>query len=1008
MLYGLLGFFLTPYLLEKNLVDRVQQDYQAELRIKKIDVNPFALSLKISGLELDSPEGDPTIRIHEAFTNFQLSSIFRLAFTFDEIRFTSVELFVTRDKNGEMNFSYLLASADTNSESDTVKSTEDSSLLHALIFRFAIEDFVINWTDQLPAEPIKTRFGPIAIDIKDLNTLPDLSAQQSVTIATENAGTLSWTGSLQLNPLLSSGHLKLTESHFPLVSAYIRHQSGIEIVDGSTNFEADYAVNQTKSGEIEARIDNINLALRDVTIRSFSDGTGFDFAGPDQQILKLPNMQLNDGAFLWPEQTVSLKSITIDNPKISVLRDENGVFNLEPRQADSNSHNSSTTSNTVVSQNGSASMPAATSSNESTADNPWQFSIDNLAVNGLILDVIDQSVSPQATLGISDFNLNISDISNDLNKRFPTTLSLQALSGGQLSLKGEMALLPNPEFDFDVVLDAIQLAVVQPYLKQQANLKLDSGAINLDGHMNGSAKEPFSFKGNLEVVDLLLAESVNDARLASWKKFRANKIALSLANRQLDVSELHFDQLYADILIDRSGSLNIGQIKKSDAGETNITTVATSEAVETKVTTEANESDFKIRVGDVALAEASADFADLSLPLPFAIKIDSINGKMTTISNQSSEPSEISLEGKVDEFGFVRISGFITPLQPPKNTNVMVQFDNIAIPKFTPYLIPFAGHKIANGSLDLKLGYQIKNSQLVGDNSIVLRDFKLGDKVPHPDALDIPLGLAVALLKDASGKIDIDLPIRGDIDDPKFSYGEVVKSTLGKLLLKIILSPFTLLGNLLGIEPNELDSITFLAGRADLTPPQVQRIGKLAEALSLRPALQLVINGVFDRTADGLALRTTRFDQFLALRITELATTEPTIQTTDQKRIALELLFKEQSATNDAPQKLDALRLQFTTLVEAEGQNPTETFDNLSYSSELRRQLIDLQSIDDNELTQLATARAKALKAGLIEINNKLEQRIIVAENTTAAQKDGKPIEMKVTLKSGSSQVTKE
>ena len=195
----------------------MQQNFNAELRVEKIEINPFVLSLRINGLELDNPEGEPTARIAEIFANFQLSSLFRFALTFDEIRLSSPELFVTRDKSGNMDFAYLTQSAGAAVEDNGATSDEDAGLFPALVYNFTIEDWAINWTDQFPVEPLKARFGPITIGIKELNTLPDRVGQQSVVIVTENSGTLSWSGNLQLSPLRSSGHASLAAFRFPLV-----------------------------------------------------------------------------------------------------------------------------------------------------------------------------------------------------------------------------------------------------------------------------------------------------------------------------------------------------------------------------------------------------------------------------------------------------------------------------------------------------------------------------------------------------------------------------------------------------------------------------------------------------------------------------------------------------------------------------------------------------------------------------------------------------------------------
>jgi hypothetical protein len=964
----------------------MQQEFDAELRVEKIEINPFVLSLRINGLELDNPDGEPTVRIQEIFTNFQLSSLFRLALTFDEIRLSSPELFITRDKSGNIDFAYLIPSTDGQVEENAATADEESGLLQALVFDFTIEDWFITWSDQLPVEALKTRIGPINIGIKELNTLLNRAGKQTVVIVTENTGTLSWTGDLQLNPLRSSGHASLEESRFPLASAYFRHQTGLEIVDGSGDLELDYEVTTTDAGQIRASVGNFNLTFTDIVINSFADGTGFDFSGKNQQILKLPRVQITDGQFNWPEQTISLGSISVDKPQVDLSRDEKGVFNLEPRPTEAGDQVATAA----------ASETTASNSGQSNSEDQWQLSVGKLAINDLALDLLDQSVSPEAKLGVTHFNLSISDISNLPGKRFPTNLNLQALSGGKLSLKGEISVLPEPRFDFDVILDAVQLAGVHPYIKQQANLNMDSGAINLSGHIGGSVEEPLLFNGDLEIVDLIIAESIKQERLASWKSFRAEKIALSLAKRQLDISRLYFDQLYGDILINKDSSLNIEKVKKTDAG----TTASKPSKVKAEAGKGDSESNLKVRIGDIVLTNASADFQDLSLPLPFAVKINALNGKMTTISTESKEPSAVSFEGKVDEFGFARISGTVTPLDPADNTDLLVSFENISVPKFTPYSIPFAGREVASGKLDLKLGYEVKGGQLAGENSIVLRDFELGKEVPHPDAMNLPLGLAVALLKDVNGKIDIDLPVRGNINDPDFNYGGVILGALGDLLVKIVLSPFTALGSLLGIEASELESVKFLDGRSDLTPPEMEKTGKLAEALSLRPELQLTIAGVSDAEADGLALRTAELERILELRITEVAAaSDSSIQYADLRRTALEQLFSEQPDPATASQTLENLRVQFSTLVEVEGQaEPVPNLDTLAYAGEIRKRLIDSQIIGENDLAILASARAETLKAALLSIDVNLQERVLIAENVAVTREDDEPVKMNVTL----------
>jgi hypothetical protein len=289
---------------------------------------------------------------------------------------------------------------------------------------------------------------------------------------------------------------------------------------------------------------------------------------------------------------------------------------------------------------------------------------------------------------------------------------------------------------------------------------------------------------------------------------------------------------------------------------------------------------------------------------------------------------------------------------------------------------------------------------LIGENSIVLRNFELGEKVPHPDATNLPLGLAVALLKDSSGKIDIDLAVSGNVDDPEFSYGSVILDSLGTFLAKIVVSPFAALGGMLGVEASDLEYVKFLEGRSDLTPPEKEKAGKLAEALSMRPELQLVIAGVFDPEADELALRTARLDNMLDLKISEIASDSGAeTQYADMRREALEQLFREQLAEDNPDQKLDALQEQFSTTTKVEGQKgATTTMDSLAYANALRQQLIGVQEVGEEELAGLASSRARALQTAMLAADESLQQRISIVDSVEVERAQGEPIRMKVTL----------
>jgi len=412
------------------------------------------------------------------------------------------------------------------------------------------------------------------------------------------------------------------------------------------------------------------------------------------------------------------------------------------------------------------------------------------------------------------------------------------------------------------------------------------------------------------------------------------------------------------------------------------------------------EAAFVATIGKVRIEGAAADFTDESLPLPFSARIEDMAGELSTIATNSAEPSTVALQGKVDEFGLVRVSGFMTPLDVPKNTDLKVIFENVEIPKFSAYTIPFAGREIASGRLDLDLGYQVRDSQLVGENKIVLRDFELGDEVPHPGAASLPLGLAVALLKDSAGNIDIDLPVSGDLDDPEFGYGRVIGQAVANLIIKIVACPFSLLVNLLGVEADELEYINFPVGRSDLAPPEIERANKLAEALALRPELRLELSGVVDRDGDGRALQTMKVDADIDARMAELEA-DSDAQFTERRQQTIESLYRQSVSADEVA--LDALRTQFVTAqADAETGRSEDVFDALAFTEELRRQLIDATAVDEAELVRLARERAENTQAAVIAVDPALQGRVTIVElQEEAPDRREDMVRMKVSLSAG-------
>jgi len=325
-----------------------------------------------------------------------------------------------------------------------------------------------------------------------------------------------------------------------------------------------------------------------------------------------------------------------------------------------------------------------------------------------------------------------------------------------------------------------------------------------------------------------------------------------------------------------------------------------------------------------------------------------------------------------------------------------VVFRNVDVPKFSAYTIPFAGREIATGRLDLDLGYTVTEGHLKGENKLTLREFELGEKVDHPGAMSLPLGLAVALLKDREGKIDIDLPVRGNVNDPEFGYGRVFGKALVNLIVKIVASPFALLGNLIGAEADELQDFRFVFGRADLSPPEVEKTVKIAAALALRPNIAMIVNGVYERERDGAALREEKFRQIIEARMAASSDDSETMYA-DQRVELLEQLFGESGLATERGVALAQLRSVHTRPVSED----EDQLDTLAYAAALSRQLVDALPLADDKLLSLAASRAENARSAILAANPELANRLFIEQSSPVSQPREDKIRMEIRLTAG-------
>ena len=645
-----------------------------------------------------------------------------------------------------------------------------------------------------------------------------------------------------------------------------------------------------------------------------------------------------------------------------------------------------------------AAAPAA--SPAAGQDKPFGLRLARLALDGVEVGIADASAPTPVRLDLTKGHLTLRDLSLDLDRAVPVEAGFALRQGGSVSARGSVT--PGKSSGrLDLRLAGVSLKPLAPYVNQFARLKLDSGTASTRGKLAFAAAGAdfrLDYAGGFSVDGLAITEEDTGDPFLGWKKLASDSLDFGLGPDRLRMKELVAQQPFGKVIIFEDQSVNLRRILR--AAPADKPAVADKPAAAGKPAKEAPA--FPVAIARVRIADADAEFADLSLNPQFGTRMHALSGVVTGLSTDPATTAQVELDGKVDEYGSARVRGSIQPFQPTEFTDLTLAFRNLEMANLSPYSGKFAGRRIDSGKLSVDLEYKIKARQLAGENKFIVNRLKLGERVDSPDAVNLPLDLAIALLEDSNGVIDLDLPVSGSLDDPQFSYGKIVWKAIVNVLTKLVTAPFRALGKLLGVSPEQLEAVAFDPGSSALLPPEQEKLKTLAEALARRPALTLTLVPGYDPEADRRALQVqaVRLDAARVAGIQLAAGEAPGPVDVNNNRIRtwLEDGTRERIG-KDEYQKLRAgfqdkdagaaARIMESEAVErlARRFRTREDGPPSAFHADLLERLIQATAIDDARLVALAKARGEAMRQALLGLGIDAG-RIAVAAAETRTQQD--------------------
>ena len=962
--YNLALAVIAPMVIKNRLNDIVVNQLKLNLDIGLISINPYEFTLEINDAKISEPGLDQPLGFDRLFVDLQLwASLSNLwqsgAWKFTEVQLTGIYGEFKRINNTTHNFTHILNNLQASTTSqpsvnqpDENTASDDNSApspklyidnVYVQVKQFHIED-------QLRKKTFTTDLGPIDFHIQQFSNLPNTTGQQTLQLKTERGVELGWKGSVSLTPFSSEGDVTITGPLLTTLADYLSEEFKVAITTGDYQSTFKYDIHQTKRSDIAVHIFDIQTQAKNIKASQLTNNA---------PLLSLNEMILSGGEFKWPEAQVHIPDIALNNGDLWLTTTQDGTLNwAQLSTADNNSD---------------------------TEKSAWQFTNNVLSVTGINLHYTDASTSSSSQVNVSNIAFQAKNLSTKENQPVELAADFQ-LQGGKFSSAATLQINPLKNAAGTYTITKFPMKAMQVFIDDYALVDITEGELSAEGKIT-SKEEVIQIQGNALIDQFTLQEKSSGKPILTWSQLRINRIIANTQDKKINIGRMRFDKAFADFNVFPDGSHTLSRVLVLPEIPAEPAPVATTDPA----------SEFTYLIGRIDFDDASGKFSDASLPLPFSADITHINGTISTLDSTSNTPADVKLEGQVSDFGEMVMSGAIFPLEPTQKTRMALAFNNIDIADFSPYSIKFAGREITKGKMDLDLEYEINKSQMLGKNNIVLHDFALGKKVAQPGAADLPLDLAIALLKDKDGTIRADLPVQGNIDDPKFDYSKTIRRALSKLITNVAAAPFRFLAGLVGVSNNkDLGYISFFAGRTDLSPAQTEKVQQLGEAMLKRPDLQITIAGVYSAAFDTDTLKEEKFNAALREQISQNLTDA---NIGSRKYIAtLEKLYEEKNLTPSLDElKRNALNQQ---------DDDNDNVDRLTYVRSVKDALVATEVITHEDLMQLADNRAKIVYDQLIKTPGiNINHIKMAAAHEGQLNKDNKlKLELKASMKKTKSQ----
>ena len=836
-LYTVFGFFGLPLIIKAQAEKRLGAALHRPVSIGGVRVNPYALSLTLEKFAISERDGKSLfIGWDRLYVQYEILSLFGKEWRFVAIELNGPSAQVVVNPNGSLNFSDLL----TDSPAPSAQPEQPAAPGRPIhIKRLLLTGARVDFRDQSRARPFATTLGPVGLRVSDFRTMGEQQAPYSFVAVTESGEKFSWQGWMEAAPFRSGGELGLSDVVLKKYAPYYAEKLGVDLVDGKLTVRGRYEVNFGEKKRVMKLIDG-SVALRNLKLVERTSG---------ETLLELPAADLTGAAADGLTFKSSVKQVTLQGGRLKVRREADGTLNLAK----------------LVAPAGPGPAPASVAAVAPPGPAaPLDFQAGELALRDWAIEVQDLAAPQPVQMGVSALSASLKNFSLAAGAQIPVELDLNWQPQGKLHVAGQIALQPI-QADLKIDADGLALLPLAPYLQSHMEARLTDGAVSTHGQATlalADGQPPaLTYAGDAWVEKIDLVTGSPGESFAGFSDLVLNGIKVATTPQlSIALAEINLNSPFARVVREKDGTLNLVHALTPPAAQPvpeaapvpALAPVALSGAA-------AAPAGPGIEVGRVVINGGEFHFTDRSISPQVRMAVNQFGGTLAGWSSTNPGRGDVDLKASIDGVGPIAITGKFDPLGPNLFVDAKLAVQRVDLLPISPYLGKFAGYELARGKLFVDVQTRIADRKVDMANVVTLDQFTLGRPTSSPDATKLPVRLGIALLKNLDGKIVLDVPVQGSIDDPDFKIGKVVWGVIGNLLLKVATSPFALVGSMFGGGGEELRYQEFAPGESTLSPESLAKLGTLLKALQARPGLNLGIEGNFDEAADRYAMRQTKY-----------------------------------------------------------------------------------------------------------------------------------------------------